>query len=57
MRARQSEIGTTRQELRQVDVSIQDLNRRIEHLERIAEKWQVHSPAQRDAGSRLNHQA
>lgn len=41
---KQNEIGRTRQGLREVDASLNDLNRRIQNLESITEKWQVHSP-------------
>jgi hypothetical protein len=57
VRKKQTEIGQARTELRHVDVSLQDLNRRIEHLEQIAEKWQTHTPRKNeDSGSQFNRQ-
>jgi septal ring factor EnvC (AmiA/AmiB activator) len=55
-RTKQNEIGRARTELRQVDDSLQDLNRRIQHLESITEKWQVHTPRSSDEASRFNQQ-
>lgn len=39
-RTKRKEIDRTRSGLQQVDLSLQDLNRRIEHLETIADRWQ-----------------